>query len=103
MNKSVVPKIIHNEYKYVFLNENRLRHSMNRIPSEINKIRTYDIKKNSLPCFKTHILNNEYDSLVFMLRVDCSLSKFIFNFWSHRNSFLLQATRLLVFGQNNFF
>ena len=43
VNKKVVPKISHNEYKDVLLNKKCLRHSMNRIPSKNHKIRTYEI------------------------------------------------------------
>ena len=54
-----------NEYKNVLLNNRCLRNSMNRIQSKDHRIRTYQIKKNSLSCFddKVCIENNGYDGL----------------------------------------
>ena len=47
------------------LNNNCLRHSMNRIQSKDHKTGTCEIKKNSFSCFddKMYILNNRYDGL----------------------------------------
>ena len=65
VNKNVVQTIPHNEYKGILLNKNCLRHSMKRIQSKVNKIRTYEINKISLFCFddKIYIQNNGYDGL----------------------------------------
>ena len=48
----------HNEYKGVLLNQNCLRHSMNRIQSKSHRIRNYEINRISLSYFddKMHIL-----------------------------------------------
>ena len=66
VNKNVVVTISHNEYKAVSLNKKYLRHSMNRIQSKNNRIKTYEIQKISLPCFdyKIYIQNNGCDGLV---------------------------------------
>ena len=65
VNRNVVATISHNEYKDVLLNNNCLRHSMNRTQSKDNKIGTYEINKVSLSCFddKIYIQNNGYDGL----------------------------------------
>ena len=65
MNKNVVAKINHDEYKDVLLNNKCIRHSMNRIQSKDHRIGTYEINKISLSCFdgKTYIQNNGYDGL----------------------------------------
>ena len=64
-NKNNVATISYNEYKNVLWNNERLRHSMNRIQSKDHGIGTYEIKKVSLSCFdnKMHILSNGYDGL----------------------------------------
>ena len=69
MNKNVVATIIHNEYKDVFLNNECIRHSMNRIQSKDHRIGTYEINKISLFCYddKIYIKNNEYHRLTFCL------------------------------------
>ena len=51
VNKNVVAAINHNEYKDVLLNNNCIRHSMNRIQSKDDIIGTYEINEISLPCF----------------------------------------------------
>ena len=53
------------ECKDVLLNKKCLRHSINRIQSEVHRIGTYEINKISLSSFydKIHILNNVYDGL----------------------------------------
>ena len=65
VNKNVVATKSHGEYQDLLLNKKCLRHSMNRIRSKDHKIRAYEIKKISLPCFdnKIHILNNGLDGL----------------------------------------
>ena len=65
MNKNVVARITHNEYKDVLFNNKFLRHSMNRIQRIDHGIGTYEINQISLPCFDdiVHILNNENDGL----------------------------------------
>ena len=53
------------EYKYVLLNRKCVSYSMNRIPSENNKLGTYEISDISLSCFgdKMFILKNGYGGL----------------------------------------
>ena len=65
VNRNVVATTSHNEYKDVLLNNNCLRHSMNRTQSKDNKIGTYEINKVSLSCFddKIYIQNKGYDGL----------------------------------------
>ena len=65
VDRNVVAKISHNEYKDALLNKKCLRHSMNRIQSKDHKIGTYEINKISLICFdeKKYIQNNGYDAL----------------------------------------
>ena len=65
VNKNVVAKIDHNEYKNVLLNEKCLRHRMNRIKGE-NEMKSYEIKKNSFYCFddKIYILDNGNHALI---------------------------------------
>ena len=67
MNRNVVAAIIPNEYKDVFLNNECIRHSMNRIQSKDHRIGTYEINKISLFCYddKIYIKNNEYHRLTF--------------------------------------
>ena len=62
VNKNVVAKISHNEYKDVLLNNKCLRHSINRIQTKNHRIETNEINKISLSCFndKIHILSNGY-------------------------------------------
>ena len=47
VNKYVVAKISHNEYKDVLLNVKCLVHSVNRIQSKNHQIGTCEIKQNS--------------------------------------------------------
>ena len=67
MNRYVVAKISHKEYKDALLDNKCLRHSRNRIQSKDHRIGTYEIKKNLLCCFdhKLYIQNNGYDGLAF--------------------------------------
>ena len=60
MDKNIVERISHSEYKDVWQNRKYLRHSMNRIQSEDRRKETYEINKSSLPCFddKIHTLGN---------------------------------------------
>ena len=64
-NKSFVATISHNEYKDVLLNNECIRHSMNRIQSKDQKIVIYEVKKSSLPYFddKIYIQNNRQEVL----------------------------------------
>ena len=64
--KNIVVKISHSEYKDVLLKTKCLRHLMNRIQSNNNKVGAKKINKISLSCFdgKVYILNNGYDRLV---------------------------------------
>ena len=65
VNRNVVEKITHNEYKDVLLNNRCLRHSINLIQSKDHRIGIYEIKKISFSCFedKIYIQNNGYDGL----------------------------------------
>ena len=65
VNKNVVARISHSDYKDLLLHNKCLRHLMNRIQSKNHKIGTYKINKISLWCFnhKRYIENNEYDKL----------------------------------------
>ena len=67
VNKNVVAKISHKEYKDVLLNKNFLIHWVNRIQSKNHRIRTYEIKKIYLSCFddKTYIVDNGVNALAF--------------------------------------
>ena len=55
VKRNVVTTVSHNEYKDVLLNNKCIRHSMNRIQSRDHQIETYEINKNSLPCFDDKI------------------------------------------------
>ena len=55
VDKNVVAKISHNEYRDFFLNKKCLRHSVNRIQSKDHRTGTYKINKISLPCFYNKI------------------------------------------------
>ena len=61
MNKNDVATIRHNEYKSVLLNQKRLRHSMNRIQSKNDRIRTYEINKSSLSCIDDKYISSTMD------------------------------------------
>ena len=65
VNKNVVAKKSHNEYKGVLLNKKCLRHLINRIEGKDHRIRTYEIKKVSLFCYddKFYIFDNGIDAL----------------------------------------
>ena len=65
VNKNVVERINHSEYKNVLLNKKCLRNSMNRIQGKNHTIRNYEINKIFLSWFdyKIYILNNGYDGL----------------------------------------
>ena len=60
VNRNVVEKLTHNEYKDACLNKKYIRHSMNRIQNKDLRIRTYEINKILLPCFdyKIYFQNN---------------------------------------------
>ena len=60
VNKNVVEKITHNDYKDVLFNPKCLRHSMNRIQSKDHRLGTYEIHEISLSWFddKIYTLNN---------------------------------------------
>ena len=49
-NRNVVSTIIHSEYKYVLLNNECIRHSINRIQSKYHRIGTYVVNEISLSC-----------------------------------------------------
>lgn len=55
VNKSVDRTISQNKYKYVFLNNKCLRHSVNRNQSKDNSTGAYEIDKISLHCFDDNI------------------------------------------------
>ena len=76
MNKNLVAKISHNEYKYILLNKKCFKHSMNRIQSENKKLVTYKINKFSLSCLEDKInnLDNGFIHYLLVLRVDYNLS-----------------------------
>ena len=65
MYKNIIATISHNERKDVLLNQQCLRHSMNRIQSKSHRTGTYEINKTFLSCFddKIYILHNGYDRL----------------------------------------
>ena len=65
VNRNVVIKISHNEYKDVLLNQKCSRLSMNKIQSKYDRIGTYEINKISLSYFdnKIYMQNNGYDEL----------------------------------------
>ena len=44
-NRNVLATVSHDKYKDVLLNNNCLRHSINRIPSKDHKTRTYEVNK----------------------------------------------------------
>ena len=74
INKNVVARISHNEYKDVLLNKKCLRHSINRIQGKDHRIGTYEMNKISLSCFndKIYIQNNGCDGLADLaIRVNC--------------------------------
>ena len=58
VNKNVVERLIHSEYKNVLLNRKCLRHLINRFHSKNHRIGTYEINK-------IYTLNNGYDGLAF--------------------------------------
>ena len=66
VNKSADRTISQNKYKYVFLNNKCLRHSVNRNQSKSYKKGKYEISKVSLSYFddKIYIQNNGYNRLV---------------------------------------
>ena len=66
VNKSVDRTISQNKYKYVFLNNKCLRHSVNRNQSKSYKKGKYEISKVSLSYFddKIYVQNNGYNRLV---------------------------------------
>ena len=62
MNKNygkVVETISQNEYKNVLLNKKCLMHSMNRIQSKDNRIKTFEINKICLSCFDDKIMRKQ--------------------------------------------
>ena len=65
VNRNVVATKSFSKYKDVLLNNNCLRHSVNRIQSKDHRIGTYEINKISLSCFdyKIYIKNSGYDGL----------------------------------------
>ena len=65
MNKNVIERKNHSEYKDVLLNQIFLTHLMKRIQSKNHRIKIYEINKISLWCLddKIHILNNGYAGL----------------------------------------
>ena len=65
VNKNVVEKISHNEYKDILFNKKCLRHSVGGIQSKDHRTGTYEISAISLSCFddKIYIQNNRCDLL----------------------------------------
>ena len=65
VNRNVVATTSHNECKDVLLNNECIRHLMNRIQGKEHRIGTYEINKILLSWFdeKTYIQNNGYDGL----------------------------------------
>ena len=61
VNKNVVDKISHSEYKDVSLNNKCLRHSINRKQSKNHRIGTYEINKYSLSYFDDTIYISKMD------------------------------------------
>ena len=63
VNKNIVATISCNKYRDVLLNNNCIRHSVNRIQNKDHTIGAYEINKIILSCFddKIYIPNNEYD------------------------------------------
>ena len=62
VNKNAVETISHNEYRDVLFNNKCFRHSMNRINSKNERIRSFEMNKISLSFFddKMNILNNGF-------------------------------------------
>ena len=60
VNRNLVARKSHNEYKDVLLSNKCLRHSMNRVQSKDHRIGTDEINEFSLSCFddKTYIQND---------------------------------------------
>ena len=61
VNRDVVAKIRHNNYKDVLLNNKCLRHSMNRIQSNDHRIGTCEINKISLSCLMRKYISKTMD------------------------------------------
>ena len=61
VNKNFVATISHNEYNDVLLNTKCLRHSINTIQSKDQRIGTYEISKNFLPCFDENYTSKTMD------------------------------------------
>ena len=55
VNRNVVARKSHDEYKDVLLSNKCLRHSMNRVQSKDHRIGTYEINEVSLSCFDDKI------------------------------------------------
>ena len=79
VNRNVVARISHDEYKDVLLNKKCLRHSMDRIQSKGHRIGTYETNKISLTCFdhNIYIQNNGYDAWLFFLVSTAFLSNIL--------------------------
>ena len=65
VNKNIVERICHSEYKDVLLNMESMMHSMIRIQSKNHRIGTYEFNKISSSGFddKIYILINRYEGL----------------------------------------
>ena len=65
MNENVIATVSCNKYKDVLLNNEWIRHSINRIQSNDHRMGTYEIQKIFLFCFddKIYIQNNGYNRL----------------------------------------
>ena len=65
VNKNIVERIRHSEYKDVLLNMESMMHSMIRIQSKNHRIGTYEFNKISSSGFddKIYILINRYEGL----------------------------------------
>ena len=92
MNRNVVARISHNEYKDVLLNNKYFRGSMNRIQHRNHKIKNWNLQPISLSCLddKISILNNGCDGLALGCWLDYNLFKTRFNFQSCQNSFFFK-------------
>ena len=55
VNRDLVARKSHDEYKDVLLSNKCLRHSMNRVQSKDHRIGTYEINEVSLSCFDDKI------------------------------------------------
>ena len=96
LNKNIVDKTNHNEYKDVLTNKRCLRYLIQRTQNKNHWIETYEMNKISLFCFngRIYVVGNVASISIWCLEkmiIDWWIYvKMYFKFWSNHDSFFVK-------------